>query len=38
MPDLNDLLDQVDEMRDEILSLEQDMVRIPTVNQRRTDP
>ena len=32
MPDLNDLLDQVDEMRDEILALEQDMVRIPTVN------
>ena len=32
MPDLNDLLDQVDEMRDEIVQLEQDMVRIPTVN------
>ena len=32
MPDLNDLLDQVDEMRDEIVALEQDMVRIPTVN------
>ena len=32
MPDLNDLLDQVDEMRDEIIALEQDMVRIPTVN------
>ena len=32
MPDLDDLLDQVDEMRDEIVALEQDMVRIPTVN------
>ena len=32
MPDLESLLDQVDEMRDEIVSLEQDMVRIPTVN------
>ena len=32
MPDLNELLDQVDEMRDEIVALEQDMVRIPTVN------
>ena len=32
MPDLESLLDQVDEMRDEIVSLEQDMVRLPTVN------
>ena len=32
MPDLETLLDQVDEMRDEIVSLEQDMVRLPTVN------
>ena len=32
MPDLESLMDQVDEMRDEIVSLEQDMVRIPTVN------
>ena len=32
MPDLNDMLDQVDEMREEIVKLEQDMVRIPTVN------
>ena len=32
MPDLESLLDQVDEMRDEIISLEQDLVRIPTVN------
>ena len=32
MPDLDDLLDQVDEMRDEIVALERDMVRIPTVN------
>jgi acetylornithine deacetylase/succinyl-diaminopimelate desuccinylase-like protein len=32
MPDLESLLDQVDEMRDEIVSLEQDLVRIPTVN------
>ena len=32
MPDLVDLLDQVDEMRDEIVALERDMVRIPTVN------
>ena len=32
MPDLNDLLDQVDEIRDEIVALERDMVRIPTVN------
>jgi len=32
MPDLESLLDQVDEMQDEIVSLEQDMVRIPTVN------
>ena len=29
MPDLQSLLDQVDEMRDEIVSLEQDLVRIP---------
>ena len=32
MPDLESLLDQVDEMRDEIVALEQDLVRIPTVN------
>ena len=32
MPELIDLLDQVDEMRDEIVALEQEMVRIPTVN------
>ena len=32
MPDLESLLDQVDEMRDEIVSLEQDMVRLPTVH------
>ena len=32
MPELIDLLDQVDEMRDEIVALERDMVRIPTVN------
>ena len=32
MPDLKSLLDQVDELRDEIISLEQDLVRIPTVN------
>ena len=32
MPDLESLLDQVDEMREEIVSLEQDMVRLPTVN------
>ena len=32
MPDLDDLLNQVDEMRDEIVALERDMVRIPTVN------
>ena len=32
MPDLESLLDQVNEMRDEIVSLEQDLVRIPTVN------
>ena len=30
MPDLESLLDQVDEMRDEIVALEQDLVRIPT--------
>lgn len=32
MPDLNDLLSQVDSMTDEIISLEQDLVRIPSVN------
>ena len=32
MPDLENLLDQVDELRDEIVALEQDLVRIPTVN------
>lgn len=32
MPDLKSLLDQVDELRDEIVSLEQELVRIPTVN------
>ena len=32
MPDLESLLDQVDEIRDEIVALEQDLVRIPTVN------
>ena len=32
MPDLQSLLDQVDEIRDEIVALEQDLVRIPTVN------
>ena len=32
MPDLESLLDKVDEMRDEIVALEQDLVRIPTVN------
>ena len=32
MPDLDSLLDQVDEMREEIITLEQDLVRIPTVN------
>ena len=32
MPDLENLLDQVDELRDEIVGLEQDLVRIPTVN------
>jgi acetylornithine deacetylase/succinyl-diaminopimelate desuccinylase-like protein len=32
MPDLQNLLDQVDELRDEIVALEQDLVRIPTVN------
>ena len=32
MLELIELLDQVDEMRDEIVALEQDMVRIPTVN------
>ena len=32
MPDLEILLDQVDEMREEIITLEQDLVRIPTVN------
>ena len=32
MPDLESLLDQVDEMREEIIALEQDLVRIPTVN------
>lgn len=32
MPDLEDLLDQVDRLRDEIVALEQDLVRIPTVN------
>jgi len=32
MPDLDSLLNQVDEMRDEIVALEQDLVRIPTVN------
>ena len=32
MPDLESLLDQVDEMREEIITLEQDLVRIPTVN------
>ena len=32
MPDLDSLLDQVDEMRDEIVALEPDLVRIPTVN------
>ena len=32
MPNLQDLLDQVDELRDEIVALEQDLVRIPTVN------
>ena len=32
MPKLEDLLDQVDQLRDEIVALEQDLVRIPTVN------
>ena len=32
MPNLESLLDQVDEMRGEIVALEQDLVRIPTVN------
>ena len=32
MPDLESMLDQVDELRDEIVALEQDLVRIPTVN------
>ena len=32
MPDLESLLDQVDEMRDEIIALEQALVQIPTVN------
>ena len=32
MLDLESLLDQVDEMREEIIALEQDLVRIPTVN------
>ena len=32
MPDLESLLDQVDEMHEEIITLEQDLVRIPTVN------
>ena len=32
MPELEDLLDQVDGLRDEIVALEQDLVRIPTVN------
>ncbi|HAA94977.1 MAG TPA: hypothetical protein DCE26_04720 [Dehalococcoidia bacterium] len=32
MPTLEELLDQVDELRDEIIALEQDLVRIPTVN------
>ena len=32
MSDLENLLDQVDELRDEIVALEQDLVRIPTVN------
>ena len=32
MPDLESLLDLVDEIRDEIVALEQDLVRIPTVN------
>jgi len=32
MLDLENLLDQVDELRDEIVALEQDLVRIPTVN------
>ena len=32
MPNLESLLDQVDEMREEIITLEQDLVRIPTVN------
>ena len=32
MPDLDDLFAQVDAARDDILTLEQDLVRIPTVN------
>ena len=32
MPKLEYLLDQVDELREEIVALEQDLVRIPTVN------
>ena len=32
MPDIENLLDQVDELHDEIVALEQDLVRIPTVN------
>ncbi|PKB80031.1 MAG: hypothetical protein BZY88_10295 [SAR202 cluster bacterium Io17-Chloro-G9] len=32
MLDLASLLDQVDDLRDEIVALEQDLVRIPTVN------
>ena len=32
MPNLESLLDQVDELRDVIVALEQDLVRIPTVN------
>ena len=32
MPDLNELLSQVDSMTDEIIALEQDLVRIPSVN------
>ena len=32
MSNLESLLDQVDDMRDEIIALEQALVRIPTVN------
>ena len=32
MPDLESLLDQVDEMHDDIIALEQALVQIPTVN------